>query len=377
MAATDQQSERNPVIQNFRYRLYPSKAQAARLVAAVRLCFCFWNQLMSERLVAHQAGRRLGLTLQLRQVAVVRRADACFASLHSHTMQLVAADVDSAWRAWQRRGSKGRLPSLRRECDVRSLGFKQAKNGFHLDGRRLRLFQIGRVAVRWHRELQGTLKTLRVSREAGRWFATFGCEVEPVPLPATDREVGIDMGTDSLLTLSTGERFTHPRWALAAKERLRTLRDRLQRTQEGTLAHQKAHVRLGRFCVRVAARRRDYLSKIVASLVATYDRIALENLNVARLAALRQSVSDAGWGLFRRLLVSKSQSLGRQVTFVNLAWTSQTCSACGCRNRRYQSLSEREFACEQCAYRADRDVNAARVVLRRAQEFWQPVACIG
>ncbi len=371
------QQKRQPMFQTFRFRLYPSKAQAARMNAALALARCFFNQLLSERIAAHQDGRPLALHDQLRQVAGVRRADACYSALHSHTMQLIVAEVDRAWRACQQRGGKGRPPSLRKEGPIRSLGFKQFRNGFHIDGRRLRLFQIGRVAVRWHRQLQGIIKTLRVFREAGKWFAAFACVVEPAPLPTTGQEIGIDLGTDSLITLSSGERIANPRWALVAQQRLAALRDRLHRTLPGSQAHRKAQLRVGRAYVRLAARRRDYLAKIVATLIASNDRIAVENLDVQKLAALRASISDAGWGLFRRLLVAKAKRTGRLITFVNPAWTSQTCSACGHLNRRYRPLSVREFACERCEYRADRDVNAARVVLRRAREMWEPTVCMG
>lgn len=362
------------MIKYFTFRLYPSRAQAARLEATLELCRCFYNQLLSDRLAAHQAGRKLGLYEQLRGVAVARRADACYAAVHSHSLQLVASDVDRAWQTWQRRGFKGKPPAPRREGQVRSFGFKMRDNGFKVDGRRLRIFQIGRVAVRWHRPLQGVVKTLRVYREAGRWFASFACAVEPVPLPATDREVGIDLGVRSLLTLSSGERIPHPGWAMKARQRIAALRERLHRATPGTPAFRRANFMVGRAQARVAAQRRDYLAKIVAWLVSHFDRIGMENLNFARLAALRATVADAGWGALKRRLIAKAAGTGRLVALVNPRWTTQTCSACNCRNRRYLPAGERQFSCESCGYTEDRDVNAARVVLRRARMLWPSCA---
>jgi putative transposase len=342
-------------MQYFRYRLYPSKAQAARLDTALEL--------------------RRGPSL--RQIAGVRLADACYAAVHSRSYQLVATAVDRAWRTWQQRRNQGRPPRPRRAGKVLSLGFKQDCNGFQIDGRRLRLSTIGRVAIRWHSPLQGVVKSLRVFRKAGRWYATFGCVVEPAPLPATGLDIGISLGTESLLTLSSGDRIPHPRWALAAQDRLRRLRERLHATAPGSRAYRRAKLRLGCAHVCVAARWKDYLAKVVAWLLSRYDRIAIENLDVGRLASMRMSIADAGWGLFRRLLIAKAKATGRLVALVNPACTSKNCSACGSRIRRALPLSVRQFACDQCEYRADRDVNAARVVLRRAQELWEPDACRG
>jgi len=357
------------VFRYFTYRLYPSKRQARCLEATLEVCCAFNNRLVDQRLAARREGRPLGLAAQLREVAVFRRSEAAAVLAHSHTLQLVAADVDRAWRT-RLRQAKGAGGVPGRKQWVQSFGFKQARNGFHVDGRRLRLFGVGRIAVRWHRPLQGTVKTLRVARKAGRWFAGFGCEIVPTPRPLTCREVGIDLGTDDLAILSDGERVPRPRWALAAQDRLAALRRRLRRANPGTAGYSKARALLGRAMVRVAARRRDYIAKVVARLVADYDRLALEDLDADRLARMRASVSDAGWGLFRRLLLAKAEATGRTVTLVRAAWTSQTCSACGRRSRRWMPLSQRTFACERCGWSGDRDVNAARVVLHLGQQVW-------
>ncbi len=60
------------------------------------------------------------------------------------------------------------------------------------EGRRLKLSGIGRIAVRWHRKLEATIKTARVFCRAGKWFVAFSCEVEkPEPLPKTGESIGV------------------------------------------------------------------------------------------------------------------------------------------------------------------------------------------
>src|SRR5689334_3183868 len=82
---------------------------------------------------------------QMREVAAFRAADAAAREVHSHTLQLVVADAQRAWSAWLKRGRRGNGPRLREPGHVRSFGFKQVNNGFKVDGRRLRLFGVGRV----------------------------------------------------------------------------------------------------------------------------------------------------------------------------------------------------------------------------------------
>ena len=79
---------------------------------------------------------------------------------------------------------------------------------------------------------------------------------------------------------------------------------------------------------------------------------------------LAKSISDAAWGMFRRVLSEKAASAGRQVVEVNPAYTSQDCSGCGYRARK--KLSERWHFCPMCALSLDRDTNAAVNILQTA-----------
>jgi putative transposase len=78
---------------------------------------------------------------------------------------------------------------------------------------RLKLSGIGRIAVRWHRRLEGTIKTARIYCRAGKWFVSFAREVEkPEPSPKTGDSVGVDVGLHRLATLSNGAGVENPRW---------------------------------------------------------------------------------------------------------------------------------------------------------------------
>ena len=48
--------------------------------------------------------------------------------------------------------------------------------------------------MKLHRPVKGQIKTLTIKRENGMWYACFSCVVEPEPLPANGRAVGLDVG---------------------------------------------------------------------------------------------------------------------------------------------------------------------------------------
>src|SRR5215469_7106957 len=166
----------------FVYRLYPSQSQRRRLEAVRQTCRHFYNALLGERKEAYEErGETITKTQQLRQVKLEKDTNPYALDIHSHILQNVVADLDKAFQAFFRRVKAGENPGYPRfkGCNrFAGFGFKEYGNGFKVDGRRLKLSGIGRVAVRWHREMVGTVKTLRVCCRAGHWYACFACEVE-------------------------------------------------------------------------------------------------------------------------------------------------------------------------------------------------------
>ena len=94
--------------------------------------------------------------------------------------------------------------------------------------------------------------------------------------------------------------------------------------------------------------------------------VVVEDLNVAGMVKnrhLSRSISDASWSMFRQMLSYKAESAGRKLIAVPAHCTSQMCSSCG--EYVEKSLSVRTHLCPYCGYQEDRDVNAARNILRR------------
>jgi putative transposase len=361
------------VFKVFTYRLYPNNAQRRRLEETLETCRRFYNDCLHERHAAYAIeGRTIGKVEQLRRVKVHKINNAFAANIHSHVLQVVVTDLDKAFQAFFRRVKAGKQPGYPRfkpATRFRSFGFKEAGNGFKVDGRRLRLSGIGRIAVRWHRPLEGTIKTLRVSCKAGKWYASLCCAVEPQPLPPCTEEVGIDAGLSRLFTLSTGEQVDNPRWYRSSQGKLRVLQRAVARKKKGSANRRKAIRQLSRHAEHVANQRKDYLGKLVATLIALYGFIAIEDLSINRMVPgkLAKSILDAGWGFFRQRLLAKAENAGRVVTLVDPAYTSQDCYRCG--HRQKLALADRWYACP-CGVSLDRDHHGALHVLTRGQRVW-------
>jgi len=361
---------RTLMLKTFRYRLYPSKAQRKLLDSTLETCRRFYNDCLAERKDVFETEQRsVGKFEQLKHVKESKATNPYTRGVHSHILQVAVSDLDKAFQAFFRRvkaGEKAGYPRFKGRNRFDSFGLKELGNGFKIDGRRLKLSGIGRIPVRWHRTLEGDVKTVRVVRNAGQWFACFSCEVEAKPLHSTGKSIGIDVGISSLITTSDGEKIENPKWYRADQAKLRVVQRRVSRRKKGSNRRRKAVVLLQRQHERTKNRRKDFLNKLACMLIVANDMIAIEDLQIRNMVHnrhLSKSIMDAGWGYLRQRLEAKAVEAGRQVFAVDPAYTSKSCSDCGTVFEDLK-LSDRWIRCD-CGLSLDRDHNAALNILRR------------
>jgi putative transposase len=359
------------MLKAFQYRLYPTKMQERMLSSTLETCRRWYNTCLAERKTAWEERKEsIGKFAQLRKVKDLKRENEYAAPIHSHVLQIVVQDLDKAFQAFFRRLKSSETPGYPRfkgKDRFDSFGYKEPGNGFRLDGRRLKLSGIGRIRVRWHRPIEGAIKTARIVRKAGKWFVSFACEAEEHSLPFTGQEIGIDVGIYHLLATSEGETIENPRWYQEEQKHLRILQRRVSRRIKGSASRRKSVVALRKQHERIANQRKDYLNKLAYGFVKRYDQIALEDLqilNMVRNRHLSKSILDAGWGYFKQHLMHKAAEAGREVILVAPAYTSQECSRCGTRFEGL-TLQDRWVECG-CGLALDRDHNAAINILKRA-----------
>lgn len=370
------QAKHNPsVLRVYRYRLYPTRVQEQTLHRTLELLRELYNAALQERKDAY---RRLGVTIsaygQMAELREVRKVCPEFADVHTHLLQDAITRLDRAYRAFFRRvkaGEKAGFPRFKGRGRYRTFTFKDAKNhnGARLlaGGKRIKLTGIGNVKVKLHRQIQGHIKQVSVSRSGdGHWYVALTCDDVPTkPLPATGKSVGLDLGITTFAALSDGTTVDNPRPFEAAQRQLAAAQRRVARRKRGSKRRRKAVALLAKQHERVRRIRLDHHHKVALDLVRRFDLIAVEKLNIKGLARARlaKQVHDAGWGQFTTILAGKAECAGREFIAVDPRGTSQECSGCGAVVRK--GLSVRVHDCPTCGLVEDRDVNAAKNVQAR------------
>jgi len=349
----------------YKYRLYPTTAQAEALHAQLGEACRLYNAALQERRDAYQhAGLSLNYYDQANQLKEIRSAGTLGLANFS-AAQDVLRRVDKTFKAFFRRvktGLKAGYPRFKSSRRFDSYTFPSYGDGCRLTGARLYLQGVGQLKVKLHRPVLGDIKTITVKRYAGKWYVCFSVEYVPQPLPEIATRVGLDVGLLAFATLSDGTTVDNPRHARQAQARLRLAQRRVARRQRGSHNRRKAVVLLQKAHAHVQHQRADFHHKTARALVDAYGVIAVEDLNIKGLASgmLAKSVNDAGWAAFITKLAYKAAEAGRKLMHVDPRGTSQTC-LCGAPVPK--TLSQRWHQCEQCGLSTARDHVSAQLIL--------------
>ncbi len=364
--------ERDHTRKTFKYRLKPTSAQARALAVVLWRCRELYNAGLEERKAAwEQCGVSVTFARQSAQLPSIKEVRPEYRDVNAQVLQDVLHRLDKAYQAFFRRVAAGEKPGYSRfqgEDRYHSFTYPQVgeHGGARVDNGFLVLAKIGRMAVRWSRPVEGTPKTVAISREADGWYVSFSCmEVPTQPLPLTGRETGIDVGLKVFLVMAEGEVVANPRHYRRAEQRLAKAQRRVSRRKKGSNRRKKAAVLLAKAHQHVKRQRTNHHHKTALAMVRAYDAIyhkAIQPANLSRRpaslsdgsggyvpngasrkAGLNKSIRDAGWGSFLSLLAFKAACAGKRVEAVNPAFTSQDCSGCGARVPK--SLGVRTHVC--------------------------------
>ncbi|MBN2549714.1 MAG: transposase [Anaerolineales bacterium] len=370
------------MFRTYKYLLRPTVHQAQALDYLLWQSRLIYNAALEQRIQTYQeTGQGITYAAQWIHFRDLRRAnpETC-GLLNASSLQQLLRRLDKAFQAFFRRVKAGETPGFPRFKGRNR--FKSIEYTYG-DGCKLRANQqgqwyfyiqnVGEVRMCFHRGIpQGAqIKHVVIKCINQRWYACLMLELPDVQImhPKAEKAVGVDVGLFHLLALSDHQAFNNPRWLRKSLARLRILQRQASRRQKGSQRQRESYAAIARLHEQIANQRRDYLHKVTAFLVQEYSLIAIEELSRAFMNQndhLSLSSHDAGLGEFRQLLQYKAEEAGAEVVAVNPAFTSQRCSGCG--EIVEKSLSIRVHECPTCGLVLDRDVNAARNILKLALE---------
>ena len=360
------------MIKTYKYRLYPTRKQTEKLEWTLETCRILYNSCLVDRNRRYeQTGKGLSRIDQQKILVRDKKNIEYLTNIHSQVLQDVLFRVEKAYKAFFRRirekngtpaggsGAHAGYPRFKNYGRYDSITYPQS--GFGIADGKLKLSKIGHIKLKFHRNINGIIKTCGIKKEIDKFYVCLSVEYTAIPKPVPDKQIGIDVGIKSFAVLSDDRRVDNPKYLIKSEKQLIKKQRRLSPKKKGSNNRKKAKISVARLHKKVSNQRKDFQHKVSREIVDNYGYIRVEDLQIKNMVKnhnLAKSINDASWGQFLSFITYKAEEAGCYVEKVNPRNTSKTCSVCGYVYKD-MTLSIRKWTCPICHTEHDRDKNAS------------------
>jgi putative transposase len=345
----------------YKFRIYPNTEQEIALAKSFGCCRWFWNYSLNLCQETYQSTGK-GLTRGYIQglLPSLKKEYEWLTDAYSQCLQVVALNLSQAYQNFFEKRAK--LPRFKSKHGRQSISYP-ANVKFEEDY--LKLPKIGLVYCVRHREFEGTIKTVTISKNPdGKYYASILVDDgKESPHPSSDgKAIGVDLGLTHFAITSNGSKYDNPKHFAKHQRNLKRKQQKLSRKKKGSINRQKAKHKVAKVHSKISRCREDFLHKLSRKIVNENQVIAVENLNVKGMVRnhnLAKAISDCGWGMFCTMLKYKAEWEGKTYIEVDRFFpSSKTCNVC-LNQVGSLPLDVRTWTCEHCKTIHDRDINAA------------------
>ncbi|MBZ1348368.1 MAG: transposase [Candidatus Nealsonbacteria bacterium] len=350
----------------FEYKLRPNKKQVKLLDSLLWETKCLYNNALQELIDYYEkTGKYLNRFTQDKNYnkQIYPNIPAQFVDT---TLDRLHRSFANFFRGLKQ-GKKIGFPRFQSYKRWSSFAFRDYTQGKIKDGKWY-ISKTNGIKVIQHRDFLGTPKLTRLVKRADGYYIQVICEIKSVKVKKTDKQIGLDLGLRYFIADSSGNKIEAPKFFRKAQYKLARNQRQLSKKQKEGKNRNKVRQIVVKNHLTIQRQRRGWLHKLSHKYANENDVVVVENLNVAGMVRNRYlslSISDASWATFLSMLEYKLQILSRTFIKVNPVYTSQKCSQCGAIVQK--SLSQRTHYCPECLYIGDRDVNAAKNILKLGQ----------
>jgi putative transposase len=357
-------------------RLYPSVEQQIQLAQAFGCARWWWNYALNKSIETYQeTGKGLSRAALNAFLPELKKAEdtVWLSDCYSQVLQATTLNLTTAYKNFF--AKRAGFPKFKSRHGKQSIQYPQ--NVKIVDGNVKLPGNIGIVKAKIHRAIDGTVKTVTVSKTpSGKYLASIltvsvaGGQRPTVegenPIISEGKIYGIDLGLKHFAVVTDGNhisKYDNPKHLAKHEKNLKRKQKKLARKAKGSISRNRYRKVVAKVYERVSNSRQDFLHKLSYKLVSDSQAVIVENLHVKGMVRnhnLAKSISDVGWGTFTNFLAYKLERRGGKLVEID-RWfpSSKLCSNCF-----YQigemPLDVREWTCPHCKTHHDRDGNAAQ-----------------
>ncbi len=368
------------------FRLYPNRQQEDKLHCWRKLHCGLYNAAVYNRSTQYKKfGHSVSYLEQQNSLPAFKEVWFEYKALGSHALQATLKRADFAFnRFFNGLGKYPKFKASRRysgwtyPCTAGWQIETNGKNGH------LTLTNLGRMQMRGKARTWGTPTTCTIFCRHGKWYTSITVKCQPVRETGTE-SVGIDLGCEDAITLSTGEKIPKPQFLKEGSNKVKVASKRLRRKRapnrnlkvKGSRRWKRERKKISQLQRKVTRQREDWLHKTTSDIVRGNSLVAGEKLNVKSMTSkankgskrkkqktgLNRSILEVGFAKVGQMLKYKLAEAGGFYLESPTKTLKPTQRCAKCWKLTPKTLADRTHVCSnpQCGHVEDRDVNAAQV----------------
>jgi putative transposase len=361
------------MLRAYKYRLYPNEEQKIQLAKTFGCVRFVYNYYLAKKIELYETEKK--------QMSKTDCNNHCNRELKSEFVWLKEVDkfaltnaiyhLDSAFHNFFKKQSG--FPKFKTKKSHRysyTTNFTNNNIEVDFDNNKIKLPKLKWVRCKLHRKFDGQIKSATISQvPSGKYFISILVDTGIEQLPKNNHVYAFDLGLKEFLIDNHNNHIKDPKAISKYEKKLAKLQRQLAKKKKGSKNWNKQRVKVAKVHEKISNTRKDFQHKLSSKIVYENQVIISEDLavkNMIKNSRLAKRISDVAWGEFCRQIEYKSMWYGRTYHKIS-RWfaSSQTCSACGCVNKKVKLLSIREWVCDHCGTIHQRDENAAKNILQQ------------
>lgn len=357
-------------------RLLPTKVQEEWLRQNTGVSRFIYNWALAYKIEMYQTyGVSVGQSEIMKEVTDLKYTDdySWLQGYNSETIKQSVKDMLAAYNQFFKQGCKG-YPKFKKKGRCKESFYVRYDRLHSVDEYHIRLPSL-KSPMKVSESctvVKGTVKNPRISFDGKYWYLLFSYEAEPLEEQLSGEILGIDLGIKELAVCSSGVRYRNVNKdtnVIKLESRKRRFQRQISRMYLKNSNKKTNNIRKLERKVRLIDRklsniRKTYIHQVTMEIVKTKpSTIVLEDLDIQDMMKnkyLAGSIQNQCWYFFRHCIEYKSKFYGGiQVVLAPRTYpSSKRCSCCG-HVKKFLSLSDRTYICDDCGFICDRDLNAS------------------
>ena len=357
---------------SYKIRIYPNKEQKVLLekhFGCVRFVYNYFLNLRNTEYKTNKVNISYYDTANEMSLLKEKENFLFLNEVNSQSLQWSLRFLDIAFRNFFK--GQTNFPNFKKKSNNQSFKvpvnstFKLEKNKIIIPKFREGIYFRGKLV------LENLIKfnSINISKtSSGKYYASLQGEFNYTPSEQNNNNIGIDLGLKEFLITDSGVKVDNPKYLKKSLKKLKYNQKQLSKKKNDSNNRQKQKKVLSLIHEKVKNKRMDFLHKLSKKIVNENQVICLESLmvkNMIKNHKLAQSISDVSWSKFLEMLKYKSEWNNRQLIQIDRFYpSSKSCSECHYINDNL-TLKDRKWSCQSCGTHHDRDINAAKNILKQ------------